>query len=473
MGLTVTNINTMQLLNIVNRTSAAQSNVLTQLSTGLKINKASDNPAGLIAMENFNAELTAVNAALDNNQRADAMLTTAESGLTELSSLLQDIEKLTLASASDSTLSSAEKAANQSQIDAALESIDRIVNTTTFNGKQLLNGSQAINVTGVDSNTADNLRVYARGPSSTDLNVTAKVKTAAAKAKVTVNLASNATITAATEVVVAGTEGSATVSLGVGDNAAAIATKINAATASTGVTATVSGANINLETTGVGSDESVQFDVLSGGTTSAAPNLINLARTTGTDAVVTVNGRDITADGADVYYSANGYSVSFSLGTSLDAVNDTETFTIKASGGMTFQLGAGVNTRSTIGVDSLATYRLGGGDSGAVLSDLKSGGKADLNANSANSLKAVRKAIEQVAAAKGRIGGFQKFQIQPAINSLNAQAESLTKAKSVVADTDFAAATAELNRQSVLLNSGISLLGLANQQASQILALLG
>jgi flagellin len=463
----------MQLLNIVNRTSAAQSNVLTQLSTGLKINKASDNPAGLIAMENFNAELTAVNAALDNNQRADAMLTTAESGLTELSSLLLEVEKLTLASASDSTLSQAEISANQSQIDAALESIDRIVNTTTFNGKQLLNGSQAINVTGVDPNTADNLRVFARGPSSSDLSVTAKVKTAAAKAKTTITLASGKTLTEATEIVVSGTEGSATISLGVGDTVATMATKINAATASTGVTATVNTTNLDLQTSGVGSDEFVQMDVLSGGTMTGAPNMISLARTTGTDAVVTVNGRDLTADGADVSYSANGYSLSFSLGTALDAVNDTETFTIKATGGMTFQLGSGVNTRSTIGVDSLATYRLGGGDAGAHLSDLKSGGSADLSAGTANSLKAVRKAIEQVASAKGRIGGFQKFQIQPSINSLNAQAESLTKAKSVVADTDFAAATAELNRQSVLLNSGISLLGLANQQASQILALLG
>ena len=103
----------------------------------------------------------------------------------------------------------------------------------------------------------------------------------------------------------------------------------------------------------------------------------------------------------------------------------------------------------------------------------KSGGTADLASKSANTLKAVRKAITQVAAAKGRIGGFQKFQIQTSINSLNQAKESLTSAKSVIADTDYAQATADLNRESVLLNSGISLLGMANQQASQILSLLG
>jgi flagellin len=78
MAMTVTNINTMQLLGIVNKTSTRQSNLLTQLSTGSRINRAADNPAGLIAMENFKAEITAVNAALENNQRADAMVATAE-----------------------------------------------------------------------------------------------------------------------------------------------------------------------------------------------------------------------------------------------------------------------------------------------------------------------------------------------------------------------------------------------------------
>ena len=170
MAMTVTNINTMQLLNIVNKTSTRQSNLLTQLSTGSRINKAADNPAGLIAMENFNAELTAVNSALENNQRADAMVSTAEGGLNEISSLLTEVEKLALASVNDASLSQAEIQANQAQIDAALSSIDRIANTTTFNGKQLLNGDQAI-TTSQATGRADNLRVFTRGQGSSDVTV--------------------------------------------------------------------------------------------------------------------------------------------------------------------------------------------------------------------------------------------------------------------------------------------------------------
>ncbi|MCH8053924.1 MAG: hypothetical protein IH895_07680, partial [Planctomycetes bacterium] len=93
--------------------------------------------------------------------------------------------------------------------------------------------------------------------------------------------------------------------------------------------------------------------------------------------------------------------------------------------------------------------------------------------NRATALATVQKSIRDVAIAQGRIGGFQKFQVQPAVSSLNAAKIGLTDAASSIGDTDFALATAELNKQSVLLNAGISLLGLANQQAAQILALIG
>ena len=474
MGLSVTNTNTLNLLNIINKTSLAQSKTLTQLSTGSRLNRGADNPAGLLAVESLNAELTSVNAAIDNNMRADSMLNTADGALKEVGSLLSDIESLVAASASDGGLSASELAANQSQIDSAIESIDRIVKTTSFNGKRLLDGSQGIQVTGLANDTADNLRVYSRGSSADDFDITATVKTAAAVASGTITVGAAATLSSETALVISGTEGTTTITLGVGDDKDDIKAAINAASATTGVTASATAAGaVVLKTSGSGSDEFVSAKVLSGGGLSSGSSLNDVSRAEGVDAVVTINGRDVTADGSDVYYSANGFSLSFSLGTALDAAGNTETFTIKAAGGMTFQLGSDSNTRSTIGVDSLATYALGGGDSGGMLSDLKSGGTLDLAEKSSDTLKVIRKAISDVAGARGRIGGFQKFQVQTSINSLNETKSALTDAKGVIADTDFAMATSELNRQSVLLNSGISLLGLANQQSAQILSLLG
>ncbi len=168
MGLTVTNTNTFQLLSILNRTSKAQSNVITQLSTGLRINRGADDPAGLIALKSLQAEIGAVDAALANNQRTDAVLGVADNALGEIHNLLNEINSIVIASASDGNLSNAEISANQAQIDLAIESIDRIVRTTTFNGKRLIDGTGAVDNTVASANDISSLRIFNRGNISSD-----------------------------------------------------------------------------------------------------------------------------------------------------------------------------------------------------------------------------------------------------------------------------------------------------------------
>lgn len=476
MALTVNNANTLSLLNILNRTSTDQSKSLERLATGSKVNRAADNPAALIAIQNLSAELTGVDQALNNNQRSNSVLNTADGALTEVSNLLSQIESLVVQSVSPGALSNAEIAANQSQIDSAIEAIDQIVGTTTFNGKKLLNGEQAIDVTGVGAGTEDNLKVFSR-PQGGDITITTKVITAATFGDTSAfTVASGDTLSQDTTILVTGKLGSQTVNLASGDNAAAIITAINAAKAATGVSAVDPGAsgndNIRLSSTSFGSSGFVKLEFLTGGGFTAGGPSTDIAKTAGVDAVITVNGQTVTADGKDISANANGVSLEFTLGTNLDAVNDTDTFTVKSTGGLTFQLGVESNTRSTIGVDALSSFRLGGGDAVAFLSDLKSGGSAALSKDSANTLSSVRKAISQVASARGRIGGFQKFRVDTAINSLNATKEALTSARSVLQDVDFAAETANLSRLQVLTQSGISLLAVAGQQSSQILSLL-
>lgn len=473
MGLTITNTNTLTLLNILNKTQTRQSNILTQLSTGLKINKGADDPAGLIALRSLEAELTGVNGAIDNAQRADSMLGVADGSITEISSLLDDIESLVMASASEAGLTASEKAANQSQIDSALQSIDRIVRTTNFNGKRLIDGTQAIVTTGVDASDLNSVRVYSRGSQTSDTTMNVSVTAAAAKGTGTLTMGGVATSGTA-ELEITGTLGTMTVAIASGADASAVATAINGATAQTGVSAAANAGDVDLTTTGYGSDDYLSVDVISGGSLAGGGSFSAVAKTFGTDASVSINGQTANVEGLDVFYNANGISLSFSMEESFGTAVGTTSFAVSASlGGATFQLGTDATSQVTIGIDSLATHKLGGGDSGGFLTALKSGGAADLNTDVATALKIVRKASSDVANAQGRIGAFQKFQVQTTINSLNAAKTGLTSAKSVVGDTDFAQATAELNRESVLLNSGISLLGLANQQSAQILTLLG
>lgn len=86
MALTINNTNTLTLLNILNQNTAAQSQTMKQLTTGKRINSGADDPAGLIALSSLKAEITAIDASINNNQRTDSMLTVADGAVGEITS---------------------------------------------------------------------------------------------------------------------------------------------------------------------------------------------------------------------------------------------------------------------------------------------------------------------------------------------------------------------------------------------------
>jgi flagellin len=114
---------------------------LQRLSTGLRINRGADDPAGLIASENLRSEKAAINSAINNAERAEQVVNVAEGGLQEVSNLLVELQSLVSSTANEAGVSSEEKAANQLQIDSILQTIDRIANATSFQGEKLLNGN--------------------------------------------------------------------------------------------------------------------------------------------------------------------------------------------------------------------------------------------------------------------------------------------------------------------------------------------
>src|SRR5438067_1341877 len=114
---------------------------LRRLSSGLRINRGADDPAGLIASEGLRSEISGITQAMDNSQRASNVIATAEGSLSEVASLLLNVKSLVVQAANSGALSKAEIEANQLQVDSAVESITRISNTTTFAGLHLINGS--------------------------------------------------------------------------------------------------------------------------------------------------------------------------------------------------------------------------------------------------------------------------------------------------------------------------------------------
>lgn len=461
------NANTLALLNTINRIRQAQALSLTRLSTGLRINRAADDPAGMIAIQSLDVELTAINAAINNSQRADAMMNVAEGALEEVSNLLLEVQSLAVASSSSGGLSQSEIAANQSQIDQAIESIDRIVRTTSFNGQRLLDGSLSIRTSiSSGSDNISDLHVHSRPSSQSNASMSVSVTTAATKSIVEDYATTSAST--ATTISITGTEGTAAIEIAAGANLSAVAASINAVTAETGVVASTTANNsaLHLSSQSHGSDAFVTVQHISGDST----NYADQSQASGTDATVTVNGMSTTSDGLEVYFSANGTSATFNLTETGNEAGKTAVISL-SGGGATFHLGTDLNSRTTIGIDASLSHALGSSSLG-YLSSLKSGGANSLASNPTSAAAIAREASSQVAMTRGRVGAFQAYQVETSVNMLTTTQEALTSARGQIADIDYAAETAELNRQNILLQASIALLGIMNNQASQVLSLL-
>jgi flagellin len=249
------------------------------------------------------------------------------------------------------------------------------------------------------------------------------------------------------------------------DTLADVRDKIIAAACETGVSATVSGNELHIQSRSYGDSAFVSAQYISGDA-----DFLTVAYTEGTDAVVNVNGQQAFVDGLRVSFNSNGTSGEFYLTAAGNVAGSAGNLSV-TGGGMTFQLGTSSSTRSVVGIEGLFAHELGNSSDG-YLSTLQSGGANDLSTNANNAVAIAKAALNQVATQRGRVGGFQKFQVETSLNSLSATKEALESARGVIDDVDYALETAELSRQNVLIQSAISLLGVTAQQSSQILSLL-
>src|SRR5215211_3437977 len=143
----------------LSKTQRQLSSTLQRLSSGLRINRGADDPAGLIASEGLRSEMSGINQAIDNSSRASNVISTAEGALSEVASLLLNIKDLVVEAANSGALSPEEVKANQLQIDSAVASVTRISNTTTFAGLHLINGSLDYVTSGVDTTDIQALHI--------------------------------------------------------------------------------------------------------------------------------------------------------------------------------------------------------------------------------------------------------------------------------------------------------------------------
>lgn len=461
-----TNITSLQAISRLNKNSGDLATRMQRLSTGLKINTGKDAPAALIASETLRSEINGIHQAIDNTSRANNVINTAEGALGEVSALLLEVQGLTNQAANSGALSRQEIEANQLQVDSILNSINRIANTTQFNGVKLLNGSLDYTTSGVASTAIDSFEINsAKLPDNGYQTITVEVTASAKLAEV--DFTGTDVGTSAVTIEVAGNAGTEQLSFAANTATSAVAFAVNQLAGATGVSALVSGTTLRFVSTAFGSDQFVSLKTING-TFANGKEL-------GEDATVSINGTSAEVHGLVASVRSGDLDVSLTLDSAFAQDNtSTSSFTI-TGGGARFQIGSQVNRQSQIqiGVSAVATTKLGDEVAG-FLSSLGSGGENSLlSANTTQAQKILTTAIRQVATLRGRLGALQKDVLDTNVNSLQIALENVTASESAIRDADFASETAALTRAQILVQANTSVLAQANSAPQNVLALLG
>ena len=448
---------------------------LQRLSSGLRINRGADDPAGLIASEGLRSEISGINQAIDNSSRASNVISTTEGALSEVASLLLNVKSLVVQAANSGALSPDEIAANQLQVDSAVESITRISNTTTFAGLKLINGSLDYITSGVHTSAVQALHIHRANFGTTDsIPVQIDVVTSAQTAGLEFR---GSAIASSVTLEITGNDGVQVLTFTSGTTASAISFAINRISDSTGVQAALlnsadAASGITFQSTGFGSKNFVSVTAQSGAFATVDDTGSGKTRATGVDAVATVNGALTVGDGLNLKINTNSLDLELKLD---EAFGAGQTDFAVTGGGALFQLGPQVssNQQVNIGIQSVAASKLGDTDVG-FLNDIVTGGNSTLvGGNAAAASKIIERAIRQVAVLRGRLGAFEKNTLQTNANSLSVALENVTASESSIRDADFAQETAALTRAQILTQAGTSVLATANSTPQSVLSLLG
>ena len=496
-----TNVSSMIAQRVLGQQNQGLNTALERLSTGLRINRGADDPAGLIASENLRSEKVALDTAIANAERADQVVNVAEGALQEINALLLEAQSLVNQSANDAGLSREEKEANQEQIDSILQTIDRIAASTSFQGTQLLNGNMDFIVSGQHDNV-EAMTVYGATLGDSNLDVNVMVTQSAHNGAVFMSTGGALDLSANADdpnprfsFELIGAAGARLFEFADGTALSTMADQINNFTDITGVSATVSGGGLDLRSTDFGSNQFVSVNMV--GHAGQAGNIMRMVeddnneadaatavdldamneayRATGQDVGATING--VTARGMGQELRVNSDVLSLNLRLDDDTAQAQSTFTAVTitGGGARFNIGSTLdhNSEVRLGMGSVAARHLGSSAVG-FLNALGSGNTANVIDGELNTAQTILDtAIREVSQMRGRLGAFQQNIVRSTINSLNITLENVSAAESAIRDADFAAETANLTRSQILAQASMTTLAVANNRPEQVLQLLG
>ena len=475
-----TNIASLNAQRNLNSSQSALQTSLQRLSSGLRINSARDDAAGMAIADRMTSQIRGANQAVRNANDGISMAQTAEGSMIQISDNLQRIRELAV-QASNASNSASDRAALNAEASQLISEIDRVATNTSFNGVKLLDGTF----------TAQNFQVGADAGSSNQITISSIAS--ARSASLGVGSGSSYSTTTAATAVTAGALTAGAISLNghqvgattadgvssTGDTASAIAkaAAINAISGSSGVTATVSASTVagaSVDTDGSVSAGGVTINGVDigavtsvGGSAGFGANLaaaIN-AKTSQTGVTATFN----TSTGAQTLTAADGRNITIAIA----GADTTSAGLTAATSYGKISLSATGSTGLTIGGTGVALAGLTAGYTAATATAGAGVSSLDLTTASGATaaLTTIDAALSSVNSSRASLGAYQN-RLSSAVNSLQTTAENLTNSRSRISDADFAAETASLTRAQILQQAGTAMLAQANQTPNTVLTLL-
>ena len=468
MSLTInTNISALMAQRNLTRAQGGLERSIQRLSTGLRINGAVDDAAGMAIADRLSSQIRGLGQAVRNANDGVSALQTADGSLNEVSNLLQRARELSVQSANDSN-SASDRSSLNAEVSNILSELDRLASTVQFNNKKLLDGTF----------TNAQFQIGANANQTVSFSI-GSLNTVDMGAKVL--------------------QGNGMSSTGFSDLGAASALTINGISVTIGVQTTIEGVitainnrNGDTKATAVKNGQTIVTDTGFIALTTAAAvqtltlNGVAISLSTGNaDAessfIATVNGFSnqtgviVSTSSTGLVYTRNsGGDVSFLETTASVGVGDTVASTASRTFNAGFTLSVDLDrslavVSSTVGDDIGFTTAV----AATTATAKRINGLSIQNVSGANdAIQTIDYGLNQLNRIRGDIGAIQN-RFASAISSLSVASENLSAARSRVADADVAMETAELTRTQILIQAGVSVLAQANQLPSVALSLLG
>ncbi|MDH5561819.1 MAG: flagellin [Deltaproteobacteria bacterium] len=461
---------------------AGMSKTLERLSSGMKINRASDGPAALVISEQMRGQIAGLTQAIDNSETAISMIQTTEANLNEVSTLLTSIRQLSIHAANEAVNDEYMLAADQQEIRNALDTMNRISKQAQFGRRKLLNGTNGAS----GSTTGKGLQFLGASIATMDSSKNGfdvNITHAATRANASGTTALTLDMVKAGETLTVIEDGKmATYTTTEDDNVDTTIKNLQSQIE-------VNGLNIDIsENEGVlqlvhrkyGSDYGFQVSSSTAGVLSQEGGAIEMGER-GSDVRGKINGETAmgkgqTLTGIDGAQSVDGLSVRFTgeVGMEGDVPLEGEYVgkVYVTQNSVRFQVGGNYNQMAGLSIESTHADTLGRNIDN--ISGYKNLDQIDVRTfqGAQDALKLIDDAVTKLASRRGELGAFQKNTLESNLSNLRSANENLISSESVLRDLDMAHEMATFTRNQVMTQSATAMLAQANQMPQTVLKLL-